>query len=77
MFKTLFRKGEMNMENHVLEDLELMGELTKLAIEIMAKADGAKRLDAKLRYKHMCDMIAALGDQAASISCKIEAELNK
>ena len=54
-----------------------MGELTKLAIEIMAKADGAKRLDAKLRYKHMCDMIAALGDQAASISCKIESELNK
>ena len=65
------------MENHGVEDLELMGELTKLAIEIMAKADGAKKLDAKLRYKHMCDMIAALGDQAASISCKIEAELNK
>lgn len=65
------------MENHSLEDLELMGELTKLAIEIMAKADGAKRLDAKLRYKYMCDMIAALGDQAASISCKIESELNK
>ena len=65
------------MENHGLEDLELMGELTKLAIEIMAKADGAKRLYAKLRYKHMCDMIAALGDQAASISCKIESELNK
>ena len=65
------------MENHGLEDLELMGELTKLAIEIMAKADGVKRLDAKLRYKHMCDMIAALGDQAASISCKIESELNK
>lgn len=65
------------MENHGLEDLELMGELTKLAIEIMAKADGAKRLDTKLRYKHMCDMIAALGDQAASISCKIESELNK
>ena len=65
------------MENHGLEDLELMGELTKLAIEIMAKADGAKKFDAKLRYKHMCDMIAALGDKAASISCKIESELNK
>lgn len=65
------------MENHGLDDLELMVELTKLAIEVMARAEVAKRLDTKLRYKHMCDMIAALGDQAASISCKIEAELNK
>ena len=65
------------MENHGVEDLELMGELTYACIELMARADGANRLDAKLRYKHMCDMIAALGDQAASVSCKIEAELNK
>ena len=48
------------MENHCVEDLELMGELTYACIELMARADGAKRLDAKLRYKHMCDMIAAL-----------------
>ncbi len=65
------------MENHGVEDLELMGELTQLAIEIMARAEGAKKLDAKLRYKQMCDMIAAIGDQAGSISCRIETELDK
>ena len=27
------------MENHGVEDYELMGELTQLAIEIMARAD--------------------------------------